>query len=46
MAKTWLRAGSKKVVNDVTFLGEKVLVNLFVMYSMAVPSADDSLFSI
>ncbi|KAB0795331.1 hypothetical protein PPYR_12170 [Photinus pyralis] len=47
LVKTWLDAKSKDSVTDAAFLGEAVLINLFIKYNTAIPSsaAVERLFS-
>ncbi|XP_034018620.1 uncharacterized protein LOC117503486 [Thalassophryne amazonica] len=39
LVKTWLEASSKEVLTDIAFLGEQVLVDMFIKYNTAIPSS-------
>ena len=39
LVKTWLEADSKEVLTEAAFLGEQVLINLFIKYNTAIPSS-------
>uniref|UniRef100_M3ZI76 BED-type domain-containing protein n=1 Tax=Xiphophorus maculatus TaxID=8083 RepID=M3ZI76_XIPMA len=39
LVKTWLEAGSKDAMTDRAFLGEQVLIDLFIKYNTPVPSS-------